>query len=78
MSLELNKTSTANAELRRDIQHMLNKRRKIMGEYHRLNLAVQNATNDSHQLTSDCSESFANRYHLVRRYFISILFLDEI
>jgi hypothetical protein len=62
MNLELNKTSADNAELRRDIQHMLNKHRKMMGEYHRLSFAVQNATNESHQLTSDCSESFANRY----------------
>ncbi len=61
MNLELNKTSTDNAELRTDIQHMLNKRRKLMTEYNRLSLAMQNATDESRQLTSDCSESFANR-----------------
>jgi hypothetical protein len=61
MNLELNKTSTDNAELRTDIQHMLNKRRELMTEYNRLSLAMQNATDESRQLTSDCSESFANR-----------------
>jgi hypothetical protein len=61
MNLELNKTSTDNTELRTDIQHMLNKRRELMTEYNRLSLAMQNATDESRQLTSDCSESFANR-----------------
>lgn len=61
MNLELNKTSTDNAELRTNIQHMLNKRRELMTEYNRLSLAMQNATDESRQLTSDCSESFANR-----------------
>jgi hypothetical protein len=61
MNLELNKTSTDNAELRTNIQHMLNKRRELMTEYNRLSLAMQSATNESCQLTSDCSESFANR-----------------
>jgi predicted nucleic acid-binding Zn-ribbon protein len=62
MNLELNKISTDNVELRTDIQNLLNKHQKMMGEYQRLTLAMQNATNESYQLTSDCSESFANRY----------------
>jgi hypothetical protein len=62
MNLELNKISTNNTELRINIKHMLDKRRKIIEEYNRLNIAMQNATDESRQLTSECSENFANRY----------------
>ncbi len=62
MNLELNKICTNNTELRIDVQHMLDKRREIIEEYNRLNLARQNTTNESRQLTSECSESFENRY----------------
>jgi len=77
MNLELNKISTNNAELRINIKHMLNKRREIIEEYNRLNIAMQNATNESRQLTSECSESVANRYEkyskISKQIFVSYL-----
>jgi len=62
MNIELNKICANNAELRIDIKHMLDKRRKMIEEYNRLNISMQNATDESRRLTSECSESFANRY----------------
>ncbi len=62
MNLEFNKICANNSELRIDIKHMLDKRREMIEEYNRLNIAMQNATDESRQLTSECSESFANRY----------------
>jgi predicted nucleic acid-binding Zn-ribbon protein len=64
MNVELNKICANNAELRSDIQHMLDRRREMSEEYNQLSLAMQNATDESRQLTSECSESFANRYEI--------------
>jgi cytidylate kinase len=62
MNLELSKTCADNAQLRIDIKRMLEKRREMIDEYHRLSVAMKNATNESRQLTSECSDSYANRY----------------
>ncbi|CAF3797858.1 unnamed protein product [Rotaria sordida] len=67
MNLELSKICANNAELRTDIKHMLDKRREMIEEYNRLRIAMQNATDESRQLTSECSESFANRRNIVAR-----------
>ncbi|CAF3360602.1 unnamed protein product [Rotaria sp. Silwood1] len=67
MNLELSKICANNAELRTDIKHMLDKRREMIEEYNRLRIAMQNATDESRQLTSECSESFANRRNMVAR-----------
>lgn len=64
MNLELSKICGDNAELRTDIQHMLDKRRKMIEEYNQLRLAMQNATDESRQLASECSDSYANRYRV--------------
>ena len=64
MNLELSKICADNAELRTDIQHMLDKRRKMIEEYNQLRLAMQNATDESRQLASECSDSYANRYRV--------------
>ena len=61
MNLELSKVCMDNAELRTDIKRMLNERRDMIEEYNRLHVARQSATDESRQLTSECSESFANR-----------------
>jgi hypothetical protein len=62
MNLELSKICANNSQLRTDIKRMLEKRRGMIEEYNRLSISMQNATNESRQLTSECSESFANRY----------------
>ena len=59
-----------NAELRTDIKRMLTERRDMIEEYNRLHLAMQSTTDESRQLTSECSESFANRYDRLRRVVI--------
>ncbi len=64
MNLEFNKICANNSELRIDIKHILDKRRKMIEEYNRLNIVMQNTTDESRQLTSECSESFANRYEI--------------
>ena len=61
MNLELSEMCANNAELRTDIQHMLEKRRKMIEEYNQLRLSMQNATDESRQLASECSDSYANR-----------------
>ena len=53
-----------NTQLRLDIEHMLEKRRDMIKEYHRLSLEMQNAIHESRQLTAECSDSYANRYHI--------------
>jgi len=62
MNLELSQICANNVELRIDIKRMLDKRREMIEEYNRLSMVRQNATDQSRQLTSECSESFANRY----------------
>lgn len=62
MNVELNKIYSNNTELRLEIKHMLNKRREMIEEYNRLDITMQNTIDESRQLTSQCSESFANRY----------------
>lgn len=61
MTMQLNRIRTDNSELRMDVKHLLNKRREMIDEYHRLSQMMHNATNESRQLTSQCSENFANR-----------------
>ncbi|CAF0974640.1 unnamed protein product [Adineta steineri] len=67
MNLELSKIYANNTDLRIDIKRMLDKRREMIDEYNRLSIVIQNATDESRQLTSECSESFANRRNLVAR-----------
>ena len=62
MNLEISKICANNSQLRMDIKNMLDKRREMIKEYNRLIIAMQNATNESRRLTSECSDSFANRY----------------
>ena len=61
MNLQLSKTCADNSELRMNIKYMLEERRILMEEYNHLNIEMQNTTNESRQLTSECSENFANR-----------------
>jgi hypothetical protein len=65
MNLELSKICANNAQLRTDIKRMLDKRREMMEEYNRLSITMQNATDQSRRLISECSESFASRYDQV-------------
>ena len=62
MNLKLSKICADNVQLRTEIKRMLDKRRKMTDEYNRLSMVMQNATDESRRLTSECSESFANRY----------------
>jgi len=61
MNLQLSKISIDNSQLRLDIKHMLDKRRQLTENYNCLHTKMQNTTNQSRQLTNQCSESFANR-----------------
>lgn len=61
MNVQLNRICTENTALRMDVQHMLNRRREMIEEYHQLQQTMHDATDESRQLTSQCSESFANR-----------------
>ncbi|CAF0857234.1 unnamed protein product [Adineta ricciae] len=67
MNLKLSKICADNVQLRTEIKRMLDKRRKMTDEYNRLSIVMQNATDESRRLTSECSESFANRRNLVAR-----------
>ncbi|CAF1148696.1 unnamed protein product [Adineta ricciae] len=67
MNLKLSKICADNVQLRTEIKRMLDKRRNMIDEYNRLSIVMQNATNESRRLTSECSESFANRRNLVAR-----------
>lgn len=42
---------------------MLNKRHQMVEEYNQLYIEMQNSTNQSRQLTIQCSENFAKRYY---------------
>lgn len=62
MNGEFNKICVNNTGLRNDIKRMLNKRRQMIEDYNRVNSEMKNATDETRQLTAECSENFANRY----------------
>ena len=61
MNMEMSTICSANTHLRTDIKRMLNTRRMMIEEYDQLIIDMQQAINESRQLTSECSDSFANR-----------------
>lgn len=61
----MSKICANNDELRIDIKRMLDRRRQMIEEYNRLHISMQNAADESRRLTSECSESFANRYEKI-------------
>lgn len=52
---------STNADLRTDIKRLLHSRHIMIEEYNQLIVNMQQAINESRQLTSECSESYANR-----------------
>lgn len=61
MNMEMSTICSANADLRTDIQRMVDDRRRMIEEYNQLINAMQQAMDESRQLTSECSDSYANR-----------------
>lgn len=59
--MEMSTICSDNADLRLDIKRMLDSRRVMIEEYNQLIIATQRAVNESRQLTSECSDSYANR-----------------
>ena len=59
--MEMSTICSDNTDLRLDIKRMLDSRRVMIEEYNQLIIATQRAVNESRQLTSECSDSYANR-----------------